>query len=139
MAVLTLLLEGHTGARAVPELADVVARHNAWTEGKRFLVIPYHLIGATSLESAVLGGYAQFVRAKHPEAPTPGFYRAEKLFEDARGLRQTMGDATFFEALGGAGGGDAGWGELDGAWGRRELRGRAGGGAGVRGAGAVGR
>ena len=116
MAVLTLLLERHTGARAVPELAGVVSRHNAWTEGKRFLVIPYHLIGATSLESAVLGGYARFVRERHPESPTPGFYRAEKLFADARSLRQTMGDASFFEALGGEGSGEGGWGELDGAW-----------------------
>ena len=115
MAVLSLLLEGHTGARAIPELSDVVARHNAWTEGRRFLVVPYHLIGASSLESAVLGGYAQFVRERHPEAPTPGFYRAETLFADARSLRQTMGDAAFFEALGGESA-DEGWGELDGAW-----------------------
>ena len=116
MAVLSLLLEGHAAARAVQELAPVVTRHNAWTEGRRFLVVPYHLIGATSLESAVLGGYARFVRERHPEARTPGFYRAEKLFADARHLRETMGDAAFFDALGGAADADAGWGALDTAW-----------------------
>ncbi len=115
MAVLSLLLERHATARAIPELADEVARHNGWTEGRRFLVVPYHLIGATSLEAAILGGYARFVRERHPEAPTPGFYRAETLFADARNLRATMGDAAFFEALGGEAK-DAGWGKLDGAW-----------------------
>jgi predicted ATPase len=31
MAVLTLLLQRHPEARAIPELASVVAKHNAWT------------------------------------------------------------------------------------------------------------
>src|SRR5690606_1669568 len=79
MAVLSLLLQGHPAARSVPELAKVVTRHNAWTEGKRFLVVPNHLIGAINLESAIFGQYAEYVRRLHPDAPTPGFYRAEKL------------------------------------------------------------
>ena len=117
MAVFSLLLQGNATARAVPELAGVVSRHNPWTEGKRFLEVPYHLIGASSLESAILGQYAAFVRARHPEAPTPGFYRAEKIFDDARRLREQMGDATFFEKLGGeATATDSGWGALDAAW-----------------------
>jgi hypothetical protein len=117
MAVLSLLLQGHTAARAVPELAATVSRHNTWTEGKRFLVVPYHLIGALSLESAVLGQYAEYVRTLHPEAPTPGFYRAEALFDDARRLRATMGDERFFAKLGGeSGAGEGGWGALDAAW-----------------------
>jgi hypothetical protein len=117
MAVLSLLLQGNTAARSVPELADAVSRHNRWTEGKRFLVVPYHLIGAVNLESAVLGQYAEHVRTLHPDAPTPGFYRAEKLFDDARRLRQRMGDDAFFAQLGGeGGGGGGGWGALDSAW-----------------------
>ena len=46
MAVLTLLLQRNPEARAIPELASVVAKHNAWTEGRQFLVVPYHMIGA---------------------------------------------------------------------------------------------
>jgi hypothetical protein len=118
MAVLSLLLQGNAAARSIPELAGVLSRHNRWTEGRRFLVVPYHLIGATSLESAVLDGYARHVAALHPEAPTPGFYAAGRLFEDARRLRETMGDAAFFGRLGGAGGGqeDSGWGVLSSGW-----------------------
>jgi hypothetical protein len=116
MAVLTLLLQHNPDARSVPELAAVVAKHNAWTEGRRFLVVPYHMIGAVSLESAVLGHYAEYIRARHPEAPTPGFYRAEKLFDDARRLRAAMGDAAFFNKLGSEQGDDDGWGQLGGGW-----------------------
>jgi hypothetical protein len=74
MAVLTLLLAGNAQARSIRELAPVVARHNAWTEGKRFLLVPYHMIGARNMETAILGGYAEHVRLLHPEAPIPGFY-----------------------------------------------------------------
>ena len=118
MAVLNLLLAGNTQARATPELAEVVARHG-WTEGRRFLMVPYHMIGARDMESAVLGGYAEFVRKHHPEAPVPGFYLAEGMFKDARDLRQRMGDPAFFDKLneaGGGGGDGGGWGELEGGW-----------------------
>jgi hypothetical protein len=37
IAVLTLLLQGHTEARAIPELAPVVTRHNRRTSGRKFL------------------------------------------------------------------------------------------------------
>lgn len=116
MAVLTLLLQHHAAARSIPELASVVSKHNAWTAGRKFLVVPYHMIGATSLESAVLGHYAEHVRQLHPEAPTPGFYRAERLFEDARRLRTAMGDEAFFARLGGGQDDASGWGSLGGGW-----------------------
>ena len=83
MAVLTLLLRDNTSARSIARLASAVAKSNTWTSGRRFLVVPYHMIGATSMESAILGRYADHVRAIHPEAPTPGFYQADRLFEDA--------------------------------------------------------
>lgn len=121
MAVLSLLLQGHPAARSVPELAEVVARHNRWTEGKRFLVVPNHLIGAVNLESAVFGQYAEYVRRLHPEARTPGFFRAEKLFDDARRLRERMGDEKFFAQLGADSSGSEGWGELDAAWDGRSF------------------
>jgi hypothetical protein len=122
MAVLNLLLAGNTRARATPELADVVARHG-WTEGRKFLLVPYHMIGARDMESAILGQYADFVRKKHPDAPVPGFYLAEGLFKDARDLRTQIGDGPFFTKLnegatggGGGGGGGGGWGEFDSGW-----------------------
>lgn len=114
MAVLHLLLAGNTQARSLPELADVVARHD-WTHGRRFLLVPYHMIGARDMESAILGQYAEHVRRLHPEAPIPGFYLAEGLFRDARELRERMGDAAFFAELG-AGAAGGGWGELDSGW-----------------------
>jgi len=112
MAVLGLLLAGHPKARAIPELATVVAKHNQWTEGKRFLMVPYHMIGATEVEAAILGGYARHVRALHPQAPIPGFYLGERLFEDARNMRAAMGDAAFFAKLN-EGAENEGWGDLD--------------------------
>ena len=98
MAVLNLLLAGNLQARAIPELAEVVVRHT-WIEGRKFLLVPYHMIGARDMESAVLGQYAEFVRRLHPQAPVPGFYLAEGLFKDARDLRERMGDAAFFAQL----------------------------------------
>lgn len=123
MAVLNLLLAGNTQARSIPELADVVAR-NGWTSGKRFLLVPYHMIGARDMESAILGQYAEFVRRLHPDAPVPGFYLAEGMFADARRMREQIGDAAFFTQLNAGAGGAAGaaagdgggWGDLDGDW-----------------------
>ena len=123
MAVLNLLLAGNTQARSIPELAGVVAKHG-WTNGKKFLLVPYHMIGARDMESAILGQYAEFVRKLHPAAPVPGFYLAEGLFGDAQRMREQMGDAAFFAKLnqaGGAGGNGgsaegSGWGDIDSGW-----------------------
>ncbi|TIR29941.1 MAG: phage resistance protein [Mesorhizobium sp.] len=117
MAVLDLLLAGNVKARGVPELADVVTRYDAILNGKRYLMVPYHMIGARDVETAIMGGYADHVRRLHPDAPVPGFYLGEKLFEDARHLRTTMGDAAFFRKLneGNEGAGD-GWGDLGSEW-----------------------
>ena len=103
MAVLDLLLAGNVRARSKPELAEVVARHHAILNGRKFLMVPFHMIGAHDVETAILGGYADHVRRLHPDAPVPGFYLGERLFDDARRLRTTMGDAAFFEKLNAAG------------------------------------
>ena len=119
MAVLHLILQGNTKARSIEELSAVIAKHNGWMEGKKFLLVPYHLIGAKSLESAVLGGYVRHLAVVEPEAPTPAVYRAEQLFIDADGLRQRLGDAKFFETLNGAlqaGTPSDGWGEVSSTW-----------------------
>jgi hypothetical protein len=106
MAVLDLLLAGNTQARSIPELAATVTRHDDWMSGKRFLMTPFHMIGARDVESAILGGYAEHVRRLHPEAPTPGLYLGESLFEDARNLRLSIGDHAFFERLNDGAAGD---------------------------------
>lgn len=122
MAVLNLLLAGNPQARALPELAPAVEQ-TGWTQGKRFLMVPYHMIGATDMESAILGGYAEHVHRLHPTAPVPGFYLAEKLFNDARTLRERLGDAAFFTQLNQAPGSErgpqgegGGWGDMEGSW-----------------------
>ena len=116
MAVLNLLLAGNARARAIPELAPVVDRHNAWTQQRRFLMVPFHMIGAESVENAVLGGYADYVRRVHPEARVPGFYLGERLFDDARAQRAHYGDDAFFARLNNRGQAESGWGDLEGAW-----------------------
>ena len=115
MAVLHLLLKGDSRARAIPELASVVATHNAWSQGRKFLLVPYHMIGARSMESAILGHYAEYIRTLHPEAPLPGVYLAERIFVDAGKMRTRLGDEAFFANLN-AGGGGGGWGTLAASW-----------------------
>ncbi|MDQ3647621.1 MAG: DUF6079 family protein [Actinomycetota bacterium] len=101
MAVLYLLLAHDAAARSVAELQPAVARHDEWIQGKRFLLVPIHMInsGARTLEQAVLGGYVQRVRELHPDAPTPPVYVADGIIENAADLRRRMGDAAFFGAL----------------------------------------
>lgn len=98
MAVLLLLLEHYPGARAIADLAPVLVDH-AWTEGKKFLLVPFHLIGARNLETAILGGYVEHVRRHHPDAPLPGVFVADDIFKNAEELRGHMGDEKFFSLL----------------------------------------
>jgi hypothetical protein len=131
MAVLNLLLQQNATAREIAELADAVTKHNPWTSGKKFMLVPFNLIGATGLEAALLGGYADHIRRHYPTAPSPAVYRAEALFEDAKGLRQAMGDKSFFAKLnreesagpGAAAPAAAGWGDLEGGWDAKRFEG----------------
>lgn len=117
MAILHLILAGNTHARSIPELASVIAKHNAWTDGKKFLMVPYHLMNAKNLESAILGGYADFMGRTQPEAPTPSVFLAEGLLANAEQLRENMGDPKFFEMLNqGKSGGTGGLGNLTAQW-----------------------
>ena len=120
MAILYLLLRGDSYARAIPELTDVITRHNAWTKGKKFLLVPYHLIAAKNLESAILGGYVDYISRNFPGAPTPAVFRSEGLLANAEQLRETMGDDKFFAKLNesrtGAARQAAGWGDISATW-----------------------
>src|SRR5206468_9713023 len=108
-------------SRGIPELASVIQKHNGWLTGKKFLLVPYHMIGAHDMESGILGGYVEFVRRTHPEAPIPGVYLAEGLFRDAHALRTRMGDGAFFAALSDGASAGAGWGTLEAGWGAERF------------------
>ena len=120
MAVLHLLLQGHTSARALTELAASVTKHDDWMQQHNILLVPYHMIGASSVEAGVLGGYAKYIAKHYPDAPVPGFYQSDRLFHDAGRLRKSFGDDAFFnqlnEAVGGNESADEGWGEMASGW-----------------------
>ncbi|NEB32305.1 phage resistance protein [Streptomyces sp. SID14446] len=108
MAVLHAILRGEPAARARADFDPILAKHE-WlnTEQKRFLLVPYHMLGAKSLEQRVLGGYVSHIKALsdlHPDAPTPQVYRTDSLFEDIHSHRARMGDEKFIEGLAGADG-----------------------------------
>lgn len=108
MAVLHAILRGTPAARARSDFDPILAKHE-WlnTEQKRFLLVPYHMLGAKSLEQRVLGGYVSHIKALsdlHPDAPTPQVYRTDSLFEDIHSHRARLGDEKFIEGLAGADG-----------------------------------
>jgi len=117
MAVLNLLLEGNHEARALPKLASVVQKHDGWLKGKKFLMVPYHMIGAVTLEDKIFSGYVDWVKEHHPDAPIPALFRSQAILENSSGLREKMGDESFFKALNqGQQSGEAKWGALSGGW-----------------------
>jgi len=116
MAVLYQLLKHDADARSVTELAPLVAKHDGWLAGRKFLLVPYHMIGAKNLESALFSGYVQRVRQRHPEAPIPEVYLSDRLFEDARRFREDLGDTAFFGRLNAGKTGGGGWGSIGASW-----------------------
>jgi hypothetical protein len=117
MAVLHLLLRNDPRARSLPGLDEVVARHDSWLEGKRFLLPTYHLIGARSLEDAVLGGYVEHVMRLHPDKPIPAVYASKALFDTIARFRDELGDDRFFSRLNEQSSGtEEDWGDLGTGW-----------------------
>ncbi|WP_407915932.1 phage resistance protein [Kitasatospora sp. NE20-6] len=100
MAVLYALLSGHQTVRSRDEFDAVRAKH-AWLDedGRKFLLVPYHMLSAKSLEQRVLGRYVDHVRRLHPTAPLPQVYRTDGLFEDFTQQRRFNGDAKVIEQL----------------------------------------
>ncbi|MGN9811549.1 BREX-2 system ATPase PglY [Micromonospora sp. BQ11] len=115
MAVLHALLRGEAAARGRDELAPLVAKHSVWLDGRKFLLIPYHLLDARSLEQRVLGGYVDRVRALHPDAPIPAVHRTDALLDQAASLREKIGDKQFIDGLPGGDVEDE-WGESETFW-----------------------
>jgi hypothetical protein len=121
MAVLHALLRGEPAARSRAELTSVLGRHDGQLAGKKFLLVPFHLLGAKSIEQRVLGGYADYIHTLHPDAPVPAVHRAQSVLDDARNLRTRIGDAEFIKGLADAPGGPAGGGDEDDEWGESDA------------------
>ncbi|MFE2022469.1 phage resistance protein [Streptomyces sp. NPDC059499] len=115
MAVLYALLSDNPAARARGEFDPVLTKHE-WlgTDGKKFLLVPYHMLGSKALEQRILGGYVNHVKKLRSDAPTPQVYRTDSLFADIRAMRANIGDEGVIRGLGATdGGGDEEdeWGE----------------------------
>ena len=99
MAILYAILRGDPDARGKKGLADVVAKHDSWLRGRKFLLVPYHLPDAITLDSAILGGYVDHVQKLHPDAVLPAVYVDDELLSDAREQRARHGDEQFIADL----------------------------------------
>src|SRR6266545_788254 len=75
MTVLQAMLNGDQAARGKQKLQPLLAEHRGWLTGRKFLLVPYHLIGAESLDAAVLGGYVRRIREVRPDASSPADQR----------------------------------------------------------------
>ncbi len=111
MAVLYAVLRQDARARALPDLAEPIARHDPVLQGRRILPLTFHLLGAQSLEQALFDGYLRQVAALHPGTPLPALHQTTQLLADADALRRRMGDAAFFAGLNEGAGGDV-WGTV---------------------------
>lgn len=118
MAVLSLILGHDSHVRSVKELQPVCDDHK-WIEGKKFLLVPFHMINAKDMETAIFGGYVDYVSEKHPDDPLPGIFLADEIFENAKKHRVGLGDEKFFAQLnegktggGGGGGGKSRFGKM---------------------------
>jgi hypothetical protein len=120
MAILHLILQGNPAARSIPELAAVIQKHAGWLKGKKFLLVPYHMIGVADIESGILGQYVNHLLQMHPEAPPPAVSQLGPLLINARREREEYGDEAFFKRFnrknaGSQAASGAGWGKLQGA------------------------
>ncbi len=78
--------------------------------------MPYHMIGARNMESAVLGGYVDHLMQLHPGAPLPGVYLADEIFKNAIQHRERLSDEKFFEDLNRGKSAGGAWGKLTQGW-----------------------
>ncbi|MFH1464666.1 MAG: hypothetical protein ABIO70_09795 [Pseudomonadota bacterium] len=113
MAVLALMLLDDPTPWRRAELHELRTPH-PWIGHKKLALLPIHMLDAQDMESKILGTYVRWVAEQHPGAPVPAVYVDEGLFEDARGLRATLGDPAFFAKLnGGVQAAADGWGDYD--------------------------
>lgn len=115
MAVLYAILRHSAPARAKTELQPVIAKHDGILLGRKILPLAFHFLGAENVEKALFDGYLRQITALHPGCSLPALHESELILADAENMRQTLGDDTFFERLGGQGGGEGVWGSVLGA------------------------
>jgi len=116
MAVLYALLGNHPAMRTA-KFQALTGRHDGELSGKKVLRLTYHLLGAKTLEQAILKGYVEQISQLHPDAPLPAVHVSDSLLDNAEGFRQQLGDEKFLAGLGGEQGDSGGWGGLvDSAW-----------------------
>jgi len=99
MAVLHAILRGDPEARGKKGLAEVVAKHDPWLRGRKFLLVASHLPEFSSLNTAILSGYVAQVRKLHPGTSLPAVYRDDELIADAHALRGRDGYEKFIAQL----------------------------------------
>src|SRR6202012_2774928 len=74
MAVLHLLLQRDPAARAIPDLGEAIAASDDTLSKCSFALVPFHMIGAESMEQAIFGGYVKHLREADTNATLPGVY-----------------------------------------------------------------
>lgn len=116
MAILHLLLQADPNARSLAGLAQVLADRGTKLDGKRFMLVPVHFLGAHSMEQKILGGYVDRVLAERPDADLPAVYLDDRIVaEELPALRARLGDNALVAGLNDRAGGDD-WGEFGGTW-----------------------
>lgn len=110
MGVLSLLLANDARAWAEPALHDLLGKYE-WVKTRKVLRLHFNLMGARSLDEKVFAEYLVRVRELHPDAPIAPLFEDQALFDNAQGVRETLGDAAFFDRLGASAGADARWGK----------------------------
>ena len=98
LAVLSLILGGDQTPWGKPELHAALGRHQ-WVRQKNMLRLHFHVVGASTLEEKLFGGYLDWLARHHPQAAMPPLFKDDALFQNAEVMRQQVGDAVFFERL----------------------------------------
>lgn len=99
MAVLHALLGHEPIARAKPELAPVITRHDDVLTGRKILRLAYHFLDARSVEETILGGYVAQIQALHPDSDLPAVHRGDAVLADGAAMWARIGDDAFFAGL----------------------------------------
>ncbi len=122
MAVLHLLLTGHQGAWARPELKPVVEAHSDWLEGRKFLLVPIHMIGASSIEQRVYEGYLEVLSRDHADCDPPDLFDTDAIYAAAEETVTRFGMDKVLELLNDSG--TDGWGDFsgEGSWSEAAYR-----------------
>jgi hypothetical protein len=111
MALVSLLAAGNEDAWRIPALHPLREKHG-YVGTARLLELHLHMIGQQSLEAAIFGRYLSHLHKVHPEAPLPGLFADEQLFEDARRMLGELGEDKFFAPMNASASAAAGWGSF---------------------------